>query len=397
MKITSVDIFSHNMGSQFANGAPWTQVVCRINTDEGISGFGEVGLAYGCGCNAGVGILKDFAPLLIGKDPFDSEKIWEMLFRQTFWGMGGGTVIFGGISAVDIALWDIKGKALGQPVYKLLGGKTNEKLRAYASQIQFGWGKESRPLNAPAEYAQAARQAVSEGYTCVKVDPIGFSDKAAWKATDWKTRGVLEYNVFKLAYDRVAAIRQEVGPQVDIIIELHAVTDTNSSIRLCTALEELDCFYYEEPVHPLNPESMRQVAQKVKTPIASGERIYGRWGFIPFLENRSLRVIQPDMGLCGGITEAKKICDMANAYDVAVQLHVCGGPIATAAALQVEAVLPNFLIHENHVAATREQIVSSCKYDYQPVQGFYTIPELPGIGQELSDKAMEQADKITIC
>ena len=136
MKITSVDVFEIK---PMNTGAP---VVMRVNTDAGISGFGEVGLAYGKAHNAAVGIARDFGQLLVGRDPMKIEEIWENIFRTTFWGMGGGTVINAGMSAVDIALWDIKGKALGKPIYELLGGKTYERVRAYASQLQFDWGDE---------------------------------------------------------------------------------------------------------------------------------------------------------------------------------------------------------------------------------------------------------------
>jgi L-alanine-DL-glutamate epimerase-like enolase superfamily enzyme len=394
MKITSVDVFKTTMGRPSVEPSTWNPIVVRINTDEGISGFGEAGLAYGNAQNAAFGMVQDFAKLIIGMDPMKSEKIWEHLFRMTFWGMGGGTVISSGISAIDIALWDIKGKALGAPVYQLLGGKTNEKLRAYASQIQFDWGKKCRALVKPEEYAEACRKAAEDGYNCVKVDPVGFNMKGEWMG--WSNYGILQYDQIKIAVDRVAAIREAGGPKMDIIIELHSLTDTNSAVQLGKELEKYNIFYYEEPVMPLNSKSMQEVARQVHIPIASGERIYTRWGYRPFYEDRSLHVIQPDLCNCGGITEGKKICDMGNVYDVGVQIHICGGPISTAAALQVEAVIPNFLIHEHHQAALLEANIGLCKYDYQPKDGCFTIPDLPGIGQELTEEAMKTSETVTI-
>ena len=147
---------------------------------------------------------------------------------------------------------------------------------------------------------------------------------------------------------------------------------------------------------PLNPEMMKLVADNVKIPLASGERIYTRWGYKPFFDNRSLRIIQPDLGLVGGFTEGKKICDYAHLYDVTVQAHICGGPIATAAALQLEAALPNFIIHEHHQAAMLEENIAICKYNYQPVNGYFDIPSLPGIGQEMSEEAMKAAICVTV-
>ena len=131
-------------------------------------------------------------------------------------------------------------------------------------------------------------------------------------------------------------------------------------------------------------------------PLAAGERIYTRWGFRPFIEDASLQVLQPDMGNSGGFTETKKICDMAHVYDIGVQLHICGGPLATAAALQLEAAIPNFVIHEHHAVALIDDNIKLCKYDYQPVDGYFDIPELPGIGQELSEYALETSDIVRI-
>lgn len=394
MKITSVDVFEIK---PMSTGAP---IVMRVNTDEGISGFGEVGLAYGKAHNAGVGIARDFAQLLVGRDPMKIEEIWENIFRTTFWGMGGGTVINAGMSAVDIALWDIKGKALGKPVYELLGGKTNEKLRAYASQLQFDWGDTHRNLAKPEEYARATEKAMSEGYTAIKVDPVAMTDDYRWArdiaVSEWRMRGVLPTHILDLTYNRVKAMRDVGGKDLDIIVELHAYPDTNTAIQIGQKLEELNIYYMEEPVHPLNVESFVEIRKKVNMPLASGERIYTRWGYRPFFEKRALQVIQPDICITGGISETKKICDMANIYDASVQVHVCGGPISTAAALQLEAVIPNFIIHEMHEGGMKADMRATCKYDYIPEKGYLSVPDLPGIGQELSERAMKEAIVYTI-
>jgi L-alanine-DL-glutamate epimerase-like enolase superfamily enzyme len=389
MKITSVDVFSMKpnvMG----------KVIClRVNTDEGISGFGEAGLSYGKAHDAAVGIARDFAELLIGKDPMKIEQMWETIFRTTFWGMGSGTVIAAGMSAVDMALWDIKGKALGVPVYQLLGGKTNDSIRAYASQLQFDWDVEHKNLTEPAQYAEATRKAMAKGYTAIKVDPIGVTSDGQWAREannpKWKLHGKLSAEMVETAYQRTAAMREAGGKDLDIIIELHAYTDTITGIQLGKRLRDLNIYYYEEPTHPLNVGNMLEVHRTLDIPIASGERIYTRWGFRPFLESHALQVIQPDLTNTGGITETKKICDMANIYDVAVQVHVCGGPLATAATLQVESVIPNFLIHEVHEGAIKKAMKDLGKYDISPVNGAYEVPERPGIGQELSEKAMAEA------
>lgn len=393
MKITSIDIIKANTGGRASDGTWWNPIFLKVNTDEGITGYGEIGLAYSDAINAAVGICKDFCQIIIGMDPMNSEKIWDTLHRSTFWGQGGGTVIFAGMSAIDIALWDIKGKACNMPVYKLLGGKTNEKLRTYASQVQFDWAKESKNLVHPEEYKEVTLKAMADGYNCVKVDPLGVDMDGNW---NWNYPPLLEYDMLKMGVERVAAIREAGGDDLDIIVEMHSQTNTNTAIQFAQEIENLRCFYYEEPTQPLNQSLFKEISRKVKIPLASGERIYSRWGYRPFLEDRSLSVIQPDLGNTGGITEGKKICDMAYVYDVGVQLHLCGGPIAIAAALHVETVIPNFLIHEHHQYALIEDNINMCKYDYQPENGYYKVPELPGIGQEVTEETIRKAEVITI-
>lgn len=393
MRITSVDVLKCK-GECCVENDDFFTINVRINTDEGISGFGEAGVSYGVGADAAFGMCRNMAEVILGMDPMDNEAIWDKMHRKTFWGMGGGTIVFSGMSAIDIAVWDIKGKALGAPVYKLLGGATNKKLRAYASQIQFDWGPKSRAMITPEDYKQATRRALNDGYDCVKVDPLLWSDRGLFQ--DWNTRGILSNEQLKTAVERIAAVREEGGDDLDIIIELHAYTDTNTSIQLAKALEPYHIFYYEEPTQPLNPNLFKEISRKTSIPLASGERIYSRWGYRPFFEDRSLSIIQPDVCNTGGITEIKKICDMAHVYDIGVQLHICGGPISTAASLQVEATLPNFVIHEQHQGALIPKNIAMCKYDYQPISGFFEVPELPGIGQELTDETIAAAEKITV-
>ena len=394
MKITSVDVMQIKSGNSGVSRGAWSPVVIRINTDEGISGFGEVGLAYGKGWRGGFGMVCDFAEVIIGDDALCSDKIWNKLFRSTFWGMGGGTVVSAAMSAIDIALMDIKGKALGVPVYELLGGKQNDDLRVYASQLQYGWG-DAYPVSKLTEakqYAEVTKAVIAEGYDALKVDPIAVPKPGV----EWNRRGPLTNDVLNEVVNRVAAMREAGGDGMDIIIELHSNTDTSSAIQLAKALEHLRIFYMEEPVHPLNAEMMSEIASSTSIPIASGERIYTRFGYRQFFENHSIKVIQPDICTCGGISEAKKICEMAQVYDANVQVHVCGSPISKAAALQVEAAIPNFLIHEHHQRALGKESRESCIHDYQPVNGRYSVTDLPGIGQEPTEEAMENAIVQTI-
>jgi galactonate dehydratase len=394
VKITSVDVF------KIRGNMDWNYVVCRVNTDENINGFGEVGVPFGTGSTGGFSMLTDMARLIIGLDPMKIELIWETLFRKAYWTTAGGALEIGAMSGLDIALWDIKGKAYNVPVYELLGGKTRDRLRAYASQIMFDWDpKTSIPLTRTEDYAEAANKAVADGFDCVKVDPIMIDPKGRIMGmdTNWQTRGLMKNDVLSIAVERMSAVRKAVGPKVDIICELHGLTDTNTAIQLGREIDGLKCLCMEEPVIPMNVESTLEIARSIATPLAGGERIFTRWGYRDFLEKRALRVLQPDLGTVGGLTEGKKVADMANIYDVFIQYHTCGSPIALAAALQVEAVIPNFLIHEHLGRYRYDDTIACCKYNYQPKDGHFEVPDLPGIGQELTEETMKNADlKVTV-
>jgi L-alanine-DL-glutamate epimerase-like enolase superfamily enzyme len=388
MKVTRVEIMDLEMP---AGVAAWHPVLVRVHTDEGLTGLGEVGLAYGIGHSAGAAMVKNLAEaFLLGADPFKTERLWDLMYRNTFWAQGGGPVVFGGMSALDMALWDIKGKALGLPVYQLLGGKTNEApLRTYASQIQFGWSEARQVLTTPEQYAAVARQVVAEGYDCVKLDPVIFDEQGRRNVMD--LRGALPQEKVHLFYNRVAAVREAVGPNVDIILELHSFLGAASGVQLGQAWEELGCFYYEEPTPYNNAAAHNHVARNVRIPMAAGERLYTRWGYRDYLEAGSLAVIQPDLALVGGITEGKKICDYAQTYDATVQMHICGSPVATAAALQMEAAIPNFLIHEHHTNALKPYNRELCVQDYQPVGGRFTVPDEPGLGIALNEDVVRRS------
>lgn len=386
MKVVKVEIFDIHMES-----APvWHPIILRATTDEGISGLGEVGLAYGVGHSAGVGMVRNLAEsFVLGADPFQSERLWDAMFRESFWARGGGPVVYGGMSAIDTAMWDIKGKALGLPVYQLLGGKTNDKLRTYASQIQFGWGPEPITAVTPEQYAAEAAKAVADGYDCVKVDPVMFGPEG--ERDTRPLRGLLSTRQVACFRDRVAAIREAVGPDVDIILEIHSHLPAGAAIQLARIWEPYDCLFYEEPVHYMNDELHDLVAKRVNIPTAAGERIYTRWGYRPYFEKQAITVIQPDLGLVGGLSEGKKICDYAHVYDILVQVHVCGSPVATAAALHLETAIPNFGIHEHHTRALYADNIALCTPDLQPVDGFFTAPEAPGLGVELVEDVVQRS------
>ncbi|WP_462401547.1 mandelate racemase/muconate lactonizing enzyme family protein [Pseudomonas sp. Marseille-QA0332] len=399
MKIIKVEIFDCEVNRRDPSMTQFNPVLLRIHTDEGITGLGEVGLAYGAGAKAAVGILRDLVPYVIGKDPMQVEAIWELLFRATYWGAGGGPVIYGGISAIDIALWDIRGKAMGQPIYQLLGGKTNDNLRTYASQLQYGWGDSYQRNTRPEQYAESALVAINEGFDALKLDPLQISrdgKKTGAENLNLKNYGLLRHEDLEMGAERIAAIREAVGPNVDIICEIHSLLGTNSAIQFAKKIEPYNIFFYEEPVNPLNPVNFEKISEKTSIPLATGERSYTRWGYREFFEKRSLSVIQPDLCLVGGITEGKKICDIAHLYDATVQVHVCGGPVSTAAALHVESVIPNFIIHEHHTYALKKCIRELCINDYQPIDGKFKVPDAPGLGQELNDEVVTEYLAYTI-
>ncbi|MDR3259468.1 MAG: mandelate racemase/muconate lactonizing enzyme family protein [Fusobacteriaceae bacterium] len=391
MKITKVDVMQVKI-DQTPN---WRPIICRIFTDNGLYGDGEAALAYGIAAPAAFGMIKDLASLIIGMDPLDNEVIWDKLYKSTFWGQNGGPVVFSGISALDIALWDIKGKFFNVPVYKLLGGKKRDNLRCYASQLQFGWSDKREQAGRTEEYIENSLKAVKDGYDAIKIDFFTYDrDGRVFDRVEEMSRLLKPYYV-NLVEERVAAVRKAVGPDVDIIMENHSNPDAQSAVQLGRVVQKYNIFYFEEPNTP-TPKMAKYICDKLQMPIAHGERIYSRWQYAPYFENMSVQVIQPDLGNCGGITEGKKICDMAYVYDVSVQAHVCASPLSTAAALHLEAVIPNFVIHEHHRYALLQYNRDLCIHDYQPVNGKYKVPELPGLGNEFSEKALTHCDKVTV-
>ena len=340
MKIDKVEIFDMECPER----PQWHPVIVRVFTDEGITGVGEAGLAYDWGHSAAANMIHEIVKArLIGFDPMQTELLWAKMFREGFWAFGGNAVFFSAMSAIDTALWDIKAKTLNVPLYQLLGGKVNPKLRTYASQLQFDWDKEPKKLIEPADYAKAAEKALKEGYDAVKVNPM-FYDKNG--NTLYDLTKLLPHDLMQLVKARMRAIRDTVGESVDIFLECHSLLGATSAIQVGREIaEEFNCAFMEEPVNYLNSALHDKVAAKLNVPLAAGERLYLRHGMRPYLENQTIDILQPDIGLCGGITEAKKICDYADLYDVQVQAHVCGGPVATAASLHLETAIPNFYIH----------------------------------------------------
>jgi L-alanine-DL-glutamate epimerase-like enolase superfamily enzyme len=394
MKITKIDVL--RCPPEYRG---WTPILCRIYTDEGIYGDGEASLGFDDAQTAAFGIVQDHAKCIIGMNPLEHEIIWDKLYRKTFWGQNGGPVINAGISAIDIALWDLKGKYYNAPVYELLGGKRRESLRAYASQLQFGYGTVLEPARTVEAYANEAKKAVADGFDAVKYDFFIYRPAddpvQTERYSELDRLGLLRQEYMEVVEARIKAVREAVGPYVDIIVENHALTDAQSAIQLGNMMKKYGVFYYEEPTTP-TPGLSKLVHDETGLPIASGERIYTRWQYIEYFKQNALQVIQPDLGTCGGITEVKKICDMAHVFDVGVQVHCCGSQISTTAALHLECAIPNFVIHEHNVWSFAPSNRAICKYDYQPANGKFTIPDLPGIGNEIADETFAKCQVVTI-
>lgn len=386
MKITKVETF---LKEYTRNHMAFKIVGLRIYTDAGVYGDGEVAGIHSTWCS--FGMLRDMAPRLIGRDPFDTDALWDEYNLRSFWGQNAGAFWYAGVSAIDLALWDIKSKALNVPLHKLLGGKKRDKVRCYASQIQFGWGANEPDAFTVEGFAHNARLAIEDGYDAVKVDLLSRDEDGRFM-TELDRFGLLPHKYVDLYTRRLAAVREAVGPDVDIIIENHCGTDTQSARQLAKASEPYNIFFFEEPQSPV-PYNNRTLSKKIDLPIAHGERIFGRWDYMPFFNDGSVAVIQPDLGNGGGITEVKKVCDLAHVFDVGVQIHTCGTHLLTGPSVILEACIPNFIIHEQHTNTFYPELRCMTKKHFDPVNGYLPVPEEPGIGNEWTDEALNTPNK----
>jgi galactonate dehydratase len=369
VRITGAKIYLLRIGSLHP-------VLVEIATDQGLIGVGEAAVAYGIGGTAAAGMVKDFVDgLLLGRDAFRVEELWTEMYDHSFWAKGGGPIVFAGISAIEQALWDIKGKALGVPVYELLGGKVRERIRVYAN----GW---SYRCVTPDDYAKAAERTVRDGYTALKCYPLATpNDHGGIRHV---SRRAVDRAFADLAFDKVKAIRQAVGTNVDIMADLSGGLTTDESIRFCRRLEALDLLFVEEPVDPFDIGALKKVSEHINIPIALGERVYTRYGFRPILESRAADILQPDIGNTGGIMETKKIAAMAEVYNMRIQPHICASPVSTAAALQLDACVSNIIIQELYPYRSAEhfQIVDHAP-ELDLVEGELPISSSPGLGVSL--------------
>ncbi|HLI12207.1 MAG TPA: mandelate racemase/muconate lactonizing enzyme family protein [Alphaproteobacteria bacterium] len=354
-------------------------VIVELETDEGITGLGDAAVAYGSGATAAAGMIKDlFEDVIRGRDPFRIEALWGEMYDHSFWAKGGGPIVFAGISAIETALWDIKGKVLGLPVYELLGGKQRDEVRLYAN----GW---SFRCVTPEDFARAAVKAVEDGYDALKMYPLARPLESSPHGNIKHIAGrQIDRDFADLAVAKVKAVRKAIGPGIDLMLDMSAELTADAAIALGRRMVEFDILFFEEPVDPFDAEGLRKVADQVGLPIAVGERLYTRYGFRRVLELRAADILQPDIGNTGGIAEAKKIADMAEAYGLRVQPHLCASPVATAAALQLDAAIRNLLIQELYPYRVSEHFDIVDRPPEREVKaGRLPIPDRPGLGVAL--------------
>ncbi|WP_324759867.1 galactonate dehydratase [Haloarcula montana] len=335
----------------------------RLETSEGIAGWGEP-VVEGRARTVRTAVEELLDTYLLGKDPMRIEDHWQTMYRGGFY--RGGPVLMSAIAGIDQALWDIKGKHHDVPVYELLGGKARDRMRVYQ------WVGGDRPEGV----ADAAREKVEEGFTALKMNATA------------ELRRIDSPSAVQAAEDRIAAVREAVGDEIDIGVDFHGRVSKSMAKRLAKALEPYDPMFIEEPVLPEHNDALPQLASHTTNPIATGERMFSRWDFKEVFEDGSVDVIQPDLSHAGGITEVKKIASMAEAYDVAMAPHCPLGPIALAACLQVDACSPNALIqeqsldiHYNETSDVLDYLKDPSVFQYR--DGYVDLPEGPGLGIDI--------------
>ena len=344
-------------------------VFVRIQTDEGLHGVGE---AYSAGPDdATAAVIADFESWLIGRDPLDVEFLWQLMYNASRF--PGGVVTNAALSGIEHALWDIKGKALGAPVYQLLGGKCRDKIRVY----QNPGGR------TPEEMAERASALIERyGYTALKIGPLPVgSERMPWS------------QALREAARRLEAVREAVGPDVDIGVDPHAkIFEPVRAMQLAQALKPYDPYFVEEPLRPENIDAMGELKAQftqLGVPLATGEMLYTKYEFRDLLVRSAADIIQPDICCAGGLLEQKKIAAMAEAFYVTVAPHNPMGPVATAVNVHFAACTPNFLILEYHPddqAPRRDLIDEPMKL----VDGYLELPTRPGLGIDLNVEAFEK-------
>jgi galactonate dehydratase len=325
----------------------------KVETDSDLVGYGE---CLGDKAFVIAEAVRSYEHHLLGEDPRKIVHHWQSMFRGAFW--RGGPTLCAAISGLEMALWDILGKSLNVPVWQLLGGKVRDRIRVY-----------TRPRGGtPEELAKSAKEVVARGYSAMKFCPFE------------KVHVVDHYQIVEEAAARVQAVREAVGNGVDILLDFHGRVSPTMAIWLEEAIRPYHPMFIEEPVLPENVDALARVAAQSKTPIATGERLFTKWGFREVLEKGAATILQPDPCICGGIFETRQIGAMAEVWYAALAPHNPYGPLNLAACLQIDACTPNFLIQE-FVDPTGLG-AGYLKQPFEVVDGYITVPERPGLGVE---------------
>ncbi|MFC4549862.1 MULTISPECIES: galactonate dehydratase [Halorussus] len=360
MKIVDYELFE----------VPPRWLFLRVETDDGLVGWGEP-VVEGRAHTVRAAVEELMDNYLLSEDPLRIEDHWQTMYRGGFY--RGGPVLMSAIAGIDQALWDIKGKHFGAPVYELLGGRARDRVRVYQ------WIGGDRP----ADVGAAAREKVDAGFTALKMNATPEMERVDSPAA------VAE------AEARIAEVREAVGDRVDIGVDFHGRVAKSMAKRLAAALEPYEPFFVEEPVLPEHNDALPEIAAHTTTPIATGERMYSRWDFKEVFESGAVDVIQPDLSHAGGITEVKKIASMAEAYDVALAPHCPLGPIALASCVQVDACTPNALIqeqsldiHYNEGSDVLDYLADPAVFEYE--EGYVELPDGPGLGIEIDEDVVRE-------
>ncbi len=354
MKITSVKAVP--AGVPFRPTVTRNFIFVKIETDEGITGWGEAS----SGPLAVATMIDEFGQLLVGKDPGEIEKHWQTLYH--YFHVRGGVVQMTAISGIEIALWDIKGQVLGAPVYELLGGKMRDRIWTYGR-----WDGSTPEMS-----VETATMFLDQGLTALKGDPF-------------EHRGIfIDKSSEDLAVEKMKAVREVVGDDIELLVEVHGRLSPTDAIRVANRLEEFRPFFYEEPVPPQNMDALKKVSEKTNVPLATGERLLTKFDYAELLPLHAVSLIQPDIMYAGGILETKKIAAMAEAYYVGFQPHNCYGPFNTLAALHLDTCTPNFVITEGGIHSWFQDAVIGD----MPVQkdGYFGVPPGPGLGCAMNEE-----------
>jgi galactonate dehydratase len=363
VKVVSVDAFR----------VPPQWLFVRVRTDEGVTGWGEAGIQMRA--RAVEAAVSHLAGYLVGQDPLAIEAHWQVMRRTGFY--RDGPILSSALAAVDEALWDIAGKVHGVAVHELLGGPVRDRVRAYA------WvgGDDLNEFTAE-ELAAETQARIDEGFSAFKLTP------AKSFAVDTPQAG-------HEIVSRIAALRDAVGPERDIALDVHGHWSKATARRLLPQLEPYELLFVEEPLLPEHLHMLRELTETTSLPIATGERLYNRWDFREVLQS-GLAVAQPDVSQAGGISETRRIAAMAEVHDVVVAPHCPLGPIALAASLQIDFATPNILIQEQSISHFGDEFLDYLvdRSPFEIVDGWFARPTAPGLGIEVDEQAVERAAEL---